>query len=121
MIWMSIDVINRGVRPTSRLASYHPDRFIAFGFLAACYAPPNPVHNPAAQAEAIRKLVGRDIFAYWDFFTEEGADKKIEQNVSSLWGFPLLRSALLMCEITVRLVLLPLLPEPAGVVEGERH
>ena len=105
MIWMSIDVITRGARPTSRLANYHPDRFIAFGFLAVCYAPPNPVHNPAAQAAAIRQLVGRDIFAYWDFFTEEGADKKIEQNVSPSLCFPsvssVIRAASLISENTV--------------------
>ncbi|TFY78136.1 hypothetical protein EWM64_g5872 [Hericium alpestre] len=31
----------------------------------------------------VRAAVGRDCFGYWEYFSEEGADKMIEQNMDS--------------------------------------
>ncbi|ETW76561.1 epoxide hydrolase [Heterobasidion irregulare TC 32-1] len=72
-----------GSRVVSRLANNHPDRFTAIGFLALAYLPPNPVHDPAAQSARIKQLVGRDLFGYWDYLAEEGADKMIKKNFNS--------------------------------------
>lgn len=82
-IWSTSPCIRaaRGCLTASRLANYYSDRFIAFAFFAVGYLSPNPIVDPAIQAEAIRELVGRDVFAYQKFFAEEGADKKIENNV----------------------------------------
>ena len=74
----------RGSRVVSRLANNYPDRFTAIGFLALAYLPPNPVHDPAAQSARIKQLVGRDLFGYWDYLAEEGADKTVEKNVHIL-------------------------------------
>ncbi|ETW76562.1 Esterase/Lipase [Heterobasidion irregulare TC 32-1] len=75
-----------GCIPASRLANYYNDRFLAFAFFAVGYIPPNPVFDPAAQAAKTRELAGRDLFAYWEFFSEEGADKTIEKNFDSFFS-----------------------------------
>ncbi|THH10261.1 hypothetical protein EW146_g8423 [Bondarzewia mesenterica] len=53
-------------------------------YVAVGYVPPNPVHDPVAQAAMMKQMIGRDLYGYWAYFSEEGTEKTIEQNVRCL-------------------------------------
>ncbi|KAG5649851.1 hypothetical protein H0H81_001770 [Sphagnurus paluster] len=69
----------------SRLANYHPDRFIAFGFLAAGYAAPEDVTFEQL-FEITKSFAGRELFGYWLFFNEDQAHQIIEKNIDSFYS-----------------------------------
>ncbi|KDQ63388.1 hypothetical protein JAAARDRAFT_44283 [Jaapia argillacea MUCL 33604] len=69
----------------SRLASYHADRFIGYAFLAVGYAPPSPDFDYKKVMAMLKQAIGYEI-SYWDFFTEEGADKVIEEHIDSFYS-----------------------------------
>ncbi|KII93233.1 hypothetical protein PLICRDRAFT_171017 [Plicaturopsis crispa FD-325 SS-3] len=65
---------------TSRLFNYYPKRFTAYAFLALSYRAPTPGADAAAGNAYIKTIVGRELFGYWFFFAEDGANKIIEEN-----------------------------------------
>ncbi|KAF5376027.1 hypothetical protein D9615_007725 [Tricholomella constricta] len=67
----------------SRLANYHPDRFIAFAFLGG-YAPPSETKLDTCLQT--KQRVGYEVFGYWSYFAEEGAHKGIEKNFDSFYS-----------------------------------
>ncbi|KII93214.1 hypothetical protein PLICRDRAFT_101285 [Plicaturopsis crispa FD-325 SS-3] len=73
----------------SRLSNYFPERFTAYAFLALSYFVPGPGVNAADLDAAAKKLVGRELYGYWFYFSEEGVDADIEDNYgrfqSILW------------------------------------
>jgi len=71
---------------TSRLASYYPDRFLAFAFLAVGYAPSGTGFEYEAFLDRTKKAVGRDIFGYWDFFKEDGAEQILQEHWDTFIG-----------------------------------
>ncbi|KAK7051628.1 hypothetical protein VNI00_004607 [Paramarasmius palmivorus] len=71
---------------TSRIVQYYPERVIAFAVLAVGYRPPSPEFDWEAINEATKKQVGYEIFGYWGFFSEEGADKIIEDNFEKFFN-----------------------------------
>ncbi|TFY77300.1 hypothetical protein EWM64_g6712 [Hericium alpestre] len=71
-----------GARITSRVLILFPERVAAVGFLALGYATPTTA-DYATINKAVRAAVGRDLFGYWEYFSEEGAAKTIEQNMDS--------------------------------------
>ncbi|KAF8990696.1 alpha/beta-hydrolase [Hymenopellis radicata] len=76
-----------GSRVVSRLANYHPDRLIAYAFLATGYGPPDSAYaDPIAQSQMIKEMVGYDVLAYMYFFVEDGAPKLVEKNFDSFFS-----------------------------------
>ncbi|KAK0210018.1 Alpha/Beta hydrolase protein [Desarmillaria ectypa] len=72
-----------GCKIISRLANYYHDRFVAFGLLALGYIPPNTENNYEELLDLSKKTFGYETFGYWSFFSSEGADKIIEDNMES--------------------------------------
>ncbi|KAK0441745.1 Alpha/Beta hydrolase protein [Desarmillaria tabescens] len=70
-----------GCKIISRLANYYPDRFVAFGLLAVGYFPPSTESNYEQFLDLSKKTFGYELFGYWSFFSSEGADKIIEDNM----------------------------------------
>ncbi|KAF5376024.1 hypothetical protein D9615_007726 [Tricholomella constricta] len=67
-----------------RLANYHPDRFIAFAFLAEGYAVPNIKFEDLLAYS--KQRAGYELFGYWSYFAEEDAHKSIEKNFDSFYS-----------------------------------
>ncbi|KAG7447074.1 alpha/beta-hydrolase [Guyanagaster necrorhizus] len=72
-----------GAKIISRLANYYPDRFVAFGLLAVGYVSPSTEYNYEQFLVISKKTFGYELFGYWSFFSSEGADKIIEDNMES--------------------------------------
>ncbi|KAI5122578.1 hypothetical protein M0805_004795 [Coniferiporia weirii] len=68
---------------TSRLAVYYPERFLAFGFLAVSYTPPNPNFNYEELLATSEKALGYATVGYWSFFSEDDAHKVLEEHLDS--------------------------------------
>ncbi|KDQ63390.1 hypothetical protein JAAARDRAFT_29416 [Jaapia argillacea MUCL 33604] len=75
-----------GSNVVSRLASYHADRFIGYAFLAVGYSPPSPDFDYEKIMAMIKQAVGYEIMGYWAFFSEDGADKVIEEHIDSFYS-----------------------------------
>ncbi|OCH86220.1 alpha/beta-hydrolase [Obba rivulosa] len=73
-----------GCGTTSRLNTYSPERFIGFAFLASGYSAPNPEYSYEGMIAQLRQAVGYDVYGYWAFCAEEGADKILEKHIDSL-------------------------------------
>ncbi|KAK7015867.1 hypothetical protein VNI00_019031 [Paramarasmius palmivorus] len=58
--------------------TYHPDRVIAFGVLAVGYQDSFADFNWEASNAQTKEAFGYELFGYWEFFSEDGADKLIE-------------------------------------------
>ncbi|KAK2590135.1 hypothetical protein QQS21_012188 [Conoideocrella luteorostrata] len=72
-----------GATILSRLAAYHPDRFLALVFLAV--GPPKlgtPFHLESIN-EMTRKFMGFELLGYIDFLTSDGAQTILEKNAPS--------------------------------------
>ncbi|KAK7451267.1 hypothetical protein VKT23_012607 [Stygiomarasmius scandens] len=75
-----------GSKTASRLASYYPERFSALGFLSVGYIPHNEFATPyLEQIKVAKAVLGYENFGYWDFFSSEGADQLILDNLDSLF------------------------------------
>ncbi|KAF9038946.1 alpha/beta-hydrolase [Hymenopellis radicata] len=74
-----------GSKPTSRLANYFPDRFLAFAFYAVGYlVPPGFVYEEfEASSEA---AVGYNPWGYWAFFSQDGAAQIIKDHIDSFFS-----------------------------------
>ncbi|PBK94936.1 alpha/beta-hydrolase [Armillaria gallica] len=80
-----------GAFTASRLANYYPDRFLAFGFLAVGYYPPN-IPQPYEEAiQTLKQHIGTELYGYWSFLSETDAHTKVEKNLDSFY-------TLLFCE-----------------------
>lgn len=70
----------------SALAIYHAERFKGFAFLAVGYVAPSPEFNIEGFLESMKSVLGYEPFGYWLFFSEDGADKVIEENIDSFFS-----------------------------------
>ncbi|KAK0192497.1 Alpha/Beta hydrolase protein [Armillaria mellea] len=70
-----------GAVTASRLANYYPDRFLAFGFLAAGEA-----------MQTLKQHIGTELYGYWSYFSEIGVHTKLERNLDSFY-------TLVFCEV----------------------
>ncbi|KAF8064071.1 alpha/beta-hydrolase [Lyophyllum atratum] len=69
----------------SRLANYHPDRFIAFAFLVVSYVYPSDAKLEDVLA-LTKQLVGYELLGYWAFFSEKDAHEIVEKNMDSFFS-----------------------------------
>lgn len=76
-------VTTRGSAVTARLANLYADRFSAFGFLAYSYNAPAPDFDYQKSLVLTKQVFGYELYGYWRFFSEEGADKVCEKHVST--------------------------------------
>ncbi|KAF8828303.1 hypothetical protein HHX47_DHR4000608 [Lentinula edodes] len=75
-----------GAKVVARLANYFPERFSAFGFLSVGYFSPSVLEISYAELNNITKqAVGYEIYGYWDFFSANGTDQIIEDNLDSFF------------------------------------
>ncbi|KAJ3541470.1 hypothetical protein NMY22_g3873 [Coprinellus aureogranulatus] len=73
-----------GSKTVSVLANLYADRFLAFGFLALGYVPPNSLGSTMEELrEQAIKLLGYENFGYWEFFTAPDAPKVIQDHFKS--------------------------------------
>lgn len=79
---MHINIVGRGSRINGRLVNNHPERITAVAFLAAGYSPPSPATDIQTLLTVTKEAFGYELFGYWLFFAEEGADKIIDSHVS---------------------------------------
>ncbi|EJD08118.1 alpha/beta-hydrolase [Fomitiporia mediterranea MF3/22] len=70
----------------SRLAYLYQERFLAFGFLAVTYMPPDPTFSYKKVSEELEKTFGYNLFGYWEFFSSNGAPKIIEEHFDSFYS-----------------------------------
>ncbi|THV00057.1 alpha/beta-hydrolase [Dendrothele bispora CBS 962.96] len=80
-----------GAKIASRLANYFPQYFNSYAFLAVGYTTPNSFALPfSEQNNASRAVLGYENFGYWDFFSSDGADQIILDNLDSFFdiAFP---------------------------------
>ncbi|KAH9894458.1 alpha/beta-hydrolase [Cubamyces lactineus] len=69
---------------TSRLASYHPQRFVAFAFLAGGYYPLLAGFDVAAALAFNKQNFQSELFGYWVFLAEDGAKNVVDAHLESL-------------------------------------
>lgn len=78
-----------GCLSVSRLASYYPERVIAYAFLAASFIGPIPPIPFDAFLEYIKQQVGYELYGYWKFYSEPGLDQFVRDHLdtflSILW------------------------------------
>ncbi|THH32678.1 hypothetical protein EUX98_g1521 [Antrodiella citrinella] len=70
----------------ARLATYFPERFHAFAFLAVPYAIPDPTGTLEQATAFVKSLLGYEPYGYWDFFNEDDADKVLLDHLDSALG-----------------------------------
>ncbi|KAF9058455.1 Alpha/Beta hydrolase protein [Rhodocollybia butyracea] len=70
----------------SRLLNTHVHRFLGAAFLAVGYIPPQPLFDYEAQISTMVKLVGYEVFGYWEFFAADDAPKLCEDNIESFYS-----------------------------------
>ncbi|KAK7051648.1 hypothetical protein VNI00_004627 [Paramarasmius palmivorus] len=75
-----------GSRITSRIVQYYPERVIAFAVLAVGYQAPSADFNWNAINAMTKEKIGYELFGYWGFFSEDGADKLIEENFEKFFN-----------------------------------
>ncbi|EMD40595.1 hypothetical protein CERSUDRAFT_121309 [Gelatoporia subvermispora B] len=75
-----------GCVTASRLANYYPERFNAFAFLAFGYVAPWPDLDYERLLVDLKQTVGSDVYGYWEFFAEDGADQLIETHLESFFS-----------------------------------
>ncbi|KAJ3565460.1 hypothetical protein NP233_g7616 [Leucocoprinus birnbaumii] len=70
----------------SRLANYHPDRFVGFGFLAVGYFAPAPDQSYEDTVAFIKQAFGKEAFRYQEFFADAEGAKLCEKNFDSFYS-----------------------------------
>jgi S-adenosylmethionine hydrolase len=76
----------RGSFLLSRLANYHPERFLAYVFIDHGYSAPGRSLTTAVIRHinsSVQAKLGFSIFGYFLFFNEEDAPKLLNEHVSS--------------------------------------
>jgi soluble epoxide hydrolase / lipid-phosphate phosphatase len=71
----------RGCGVVSRLGNLYPERVIAFAFLSVGYICPSPEADFSTTLAMSKQAFGYELFGYWLFLSEDGADKVIENYV----------------------------------------
>ncbi|KAI0791299.1 epoxide hydrolase [Abortiporus biennis] len=66
-----------GCRVVSKLATWFPERILAYAFFAVTYTPPNPVHNYEQNLKVSKEKFGYEQFGYWEFFSADDAEQVI--------------------------------------------
>jgi soluble epoxide hydrolase/lipid-phosphate phosphatase len=66
----------------SRLANYHPDRFLGYAFLDIGYRAPGGRFNLAAVNAFTKQHVGYELSGYWTFFERPDASQVLKDHVS---------------------------------------
>ncbi|TFY78138.1 hypothetical protein EWM64_g5874 [Hericium alpestre] len=74
-----------GSKIVSRI-NFHPDRVLAVAFLVVGYIAPSPDVDTEGFFAFIRETFGRDLYGYWRWFAEDGADKTMEKNFDALYS-----------------------------------
>ncbi|THV00055.1 alpha/beta-hydrolase [Dendrothele bispora CBS 962.96] len=75
-----------GSKVVGRLANYFPEYFSSYAFLAVGYFSPNSFEVPYPEKNnASRAVLGYENIGYWDFFSSEGADQIILNNLDSFF------------------------------------
>ncbi|THV00051.1 alpha/beta-hydrolase [Dendrothele bispora CBS 962.96] len=75
-----------GSKTVSRLINYYPERFTGFAFLGLGYIPPEAFVLPYTERNTLSKSVlGYENYGYWEFFSSDGADQSIMDNLDSLF------------------------------------
>ncbi|KAI9001416.1 alpha/beta-hydrolase [Trametes punicea] len=69
---------------TSRLASYYPQRFAAFAFLAGGYYPLLAGFDIATALAFNQQNFQSELFGYWVFLAEEGAKNVVDAHLESM-------------------------------------
>lgn len=72
----------------SRLANYHPERFLLYAFLDIGYTPPGrglDLQTVKHVNASVKEHAGFEIFGYWLFFMEEDAASLLNEHVSIRW------------------------------------
>ncbi|KAJ3555945.1 hypothetical protein NM688_g2295 [Phlebia brevispora] len=72
-----------GSKAASRLASYFPDRFIAYAFLAMPYVPLHLSLKSTDYLAALKQGSKYEMYGYWFFFSSEEADGIIKEHIDS--------------------------------------
>ncbi|KAH8101073.1 epoxide hydrolase [Cristinia sonorae] len=67
----------------SRLANFYPERFLAYATLCVPYVLPDPNYTYEGYVKKFEDLLGFNAIEYWDFFTQEGAAKLMEDKIES--------------------------------------
>jgi hypothetical protein len=75
---------SRGSTIVSTILQVYENRVIAAAFLAVGYTVPNPKFDYEDVMALSKKKLGYEALGYWEFFSSEGADKIIEENVRCL-------------------------------------
>ncbi|KAL0572069.1 hypothetical protein V5O48_009887 [Marasmius crinis-equi] len=74
-----------GAKVTARLANWFPERFSAFGYLAAGNLPPAFFASPYYELNNLTKaVIGYDLFGYWELFARPGRPQLLEDHLDSL-------------------------------------
>ena len=55
----------RGSMVTSRLHSFYPERFLAYGFLSVWYQQPAPEKDIKKINETTKEQLGYELYGYW--------------------------------------------------------
>lgn len=71
----------RGSSISSRLVNYFPERVTALAFLATGYFPPTVDVDVHRLLTTTKQVVGYELFGYWLFFDEDGADEIVRDHV----------------------------------------
>ncbi|KAI0037020.1 Alpha/Beta hydrolase protein [Vararia minispora EC-137] len=72
-----------GANATSKLASFFPERFEAFGFIAVGYSPPSPGVTWAAIVDQLKRILGYEPWGYLPFMASDESAKLIEGHMDS--------------------------------------
>ncbi|KAL9117536.1 MAG: hypothetical protein Q9187_005928, partial [Circinaria calcarea] len=64
----------------SRMANYHPSRFLSFAFLDVGYSAPGDTFDVDAINKETQKTLGYPTFGYWLFFNSDDAAELMERN-----------------------------------------
>ncbi|TFK87232.1 alpha/beta-hydrolase [Polyporus arcularius HHB13444] len=73
-----------GSQLLSTLAQLHQDRFAGFVWTAASYVPPRTEEFVLQDVwQTMRKLVGSDVYGYWELFNEPDSHVVCEKNIDS--------------------------------------
>ncbi|TCD69880.1 hypothetical protein EIP91_005957 [Steccherinum ochraceum] len=72
-----------GAAITARLSNFYPERFLAYAFMNVPYNRPNPEYKVENIMKHIKEVVGYEAYSYWFFFSEEGADKLVEDHLDA--------------------------------------
>ncbi|EKM57396.1 uncharacterized protein PHACADRAFT_255121 [Phanerochaete carnosa HHB-10118-sp] len=72
-----------GSKAVSRLASYHPERFIAYAFFAVAFMEVTPPTDFQIYLDYLKRVYGYDLFGYWTFFSAPDANEVIQAHMES--------------------------------------